>query len=116
MKTPSLLAIVGLAGLFLTGCAGPEQKLGRGMSDLFEPARGGEMRRAIEEAGVFGGGDMAYTTGVVHGIGRTVGRTAIGAFEVITFPIPPYHPISRHYSATPAYPSSYQPGVPEDAI
>lgn len=87
------------------------------MSNLFEPVRGGEMHRSIEQAGVFGGADAAYTTGVVHGVAQTVGRTAIGAYEIVTFPIPPYHPVAtRHFSPDPAYPDSYHPRIPEDSI
>jgi putative exosortase-associated protein (TIGR04073 family) len=117
MKIPFYLAVVGAAAFFLTGCAGPEQKLGRGMSNMFEPVRGGEFRRSMEQGAVFGGPDMAFTTGVIHGVNRTVGRTALGVFEVVTFPIPPYHPIAtKHFSAAPAYPDNYSPGKPEDAM
>ena len=44
----SFLSVVALAGLFTSGCAGPEAKLGRGMSNFGEVARGGEWRRSVE--------------------------------------------------------------------
>ena len=34
-------------GIFATGCAGPEEKLGRGINNVTELARGGEIRRSI---------------------------------------------------------------------
>jgi hypothetical protein len=49
----SLLALAGLAALFTTGCAGPEQKLGRGVSNTLEITRLGEMRRSIEQTAIF---------------------------------------------------------------
>ena len=36
------LAATALAALFTSGCAGPEQKLGRGVNNMFEVVRMGE--------------------------------------------------------------------------
>jgi putative exosortase-associated protein (TIGR04073 family) len=117
MKTPFFLAIVVAAGLLVAGCAGPEQKLGRGLANSVEFARGGEFRRSVEQAGVFGEPDYAYTTGVIRGVNRTIGRTLLGLYEVVTFPIPSYDPIlTRYYSAAPAYPANYKPGLMEDSM
>ncbi|MFM7554504.1 MAG: hypothetical protein ACKPAH_04270, partial [Verrucomicrobiota bacterium] len=47
------------------------------------------------------------TVGVVRGVNRTIGRTVVGAVEVLSFPIPsePYiKPDSK------VYPDSYKPG------
>ena len=108
----SLLALAGLAALFTSGCAGPEQKLGRGISNTFEITRFGEMRRSIEQTAVFESPSAGYTAGVVSGFNRTLARTGLGIFEIATAPFPPYHPIwTRYLSPGPAYPESYKPGL-----
>jgi putative exosortase-associated protein (TIGR04073 family) len=113
----SILTVGALAVLFTSGCAGPEQKLGRGMSNFYEGVRLGEMRRSIEQTGVFDSTDAAYTTGFVRGFDRSMARTGIGFYEILTFPIPPYHPIATKYlSPGPAYPDSYKPGLPDDPL
>ena len=38
-----------LTALFASGCAGPDQKLGRGLSNTYEIVRLGELRKSIEE-------------------------------------------------------------------
>lgn len=89
MRKPTLLAVCFGAVLALsTGCSGPSYKLGRGINNLTEPLRLGEMRRSIEQAGVWMGPDYAFTFGAIQGFNRTMVRTFIGAYEVITFPIP----------------------------
>lgn len=127
----SLLAGFSLAAI-LTGCAGPEQKLGRGINNLTEFARMGDLRRSIEQTGIWEGPATAYTTGVIRGFNRSVARTAIGAYEVATFPLPTYNPLlakGRVYPdpsiktktypfgglvlpENPVYPDSYKPGLP----
>jgi putative exosortase-associated protein (TIGR04073 family) len=104
----SLLA----ACAFLVGCAGPEQKLGRGISNSAEPFRLGELRRSIEQTAIFGSPDQSRTVGIIHGFDRTVARTGVGLYEIVTFPIP-NHPMGD-YSAIfrpvdPVYPDSYKP-------
>jgi putative exosortase-associated protein (TIGR04073 family) len=104
----SLLAVAGLAAVFTSGCAGPEQKLGRGMNNLFEPARLGEMRRSIEQTAIFESPGAGYTVGAVRGFDRSVARTALGAFEVATFPLPPYDPqFTSYLKPAPAFPDTY---------
>ena len=104
--TKSVFALVGTAAL-LTGCTSAEKKLGRGINNLTEPFRMGELQRSYEQSYLFDGSDVAGTRGVIHGINRTIGRTAVGLVEVVTFPIPsdpyfkPEHPV---------YPDSYKPG------
>ena len=125
------------AALAFTGCAGPERKLGRGMNNLTEFARGGEMRRSIEQTALWGGSSSAFTTGFIRGFNRSLARTAIGAYEVLTFPIPSYNPLldspdkiypdatvrNRSYpfggmvlSENPVYPDSFKPGLLSDSI
>jgi putative exosortase-associated protein (TIGR04073 family) len=77
----------------LTGCAGPENKFGRGMANMTEIVRGGEMHRAVEQTGLWDGPSTAYTTGFARGFTRTMARTGIGIYEVVTFPLPPYRPL-----------------------
>jgi putative exosortase-associated protein (TIGR04073 family) len=103
----------------VVGCAGPEQKLGRGMNNLMEFARGGEMRRSFEQTAVFGSPDQSYTTGLFHGFDRSMERTFAGAYEVLSFPIPNhkpggYGPIMR--PSDPVYPDSYKPNWLSDSI
>jgi putative exosortase-associated protein (TIGR04073 family) len=106
------LAIAVLAVAFTSGCAGPEKKLGRGFSDTIEVTRMGDMRRSIEQGAVFDSPSAGYTTGVVRGIDKTVQRTVLGVFEIVTFPIPPYDPIlTKYVKPGPVYPESYKPGL-----
>jgi putative exosortase-associated protein (TIGR04073 family) len=106
------LAIAALAVAFTSGCAGPEKKLGRGFSDTIEVTRMGDMRRSIEQGAVFDSPSAGYTTGVVRGIDKTVQRTVLGVFEIVTFPIPPYDPIlTKYVKPGPVYPESYKPGL-----
>ena len=99
-------------GLFATGCAGPEQKFGRGIANVTEFARMGEIRRSMEQTGVWEGPEKAYTTGLMRGLNRSLARTAVGAFEIISFPFPPYDPI--FLPSDPVYPDSYVPGLLAD--
>ncbi len=89
MRISKLLALVGLAFL-AAGCAGPEKKLGRGLLNVTEFARGGEIRRSMEQTYLWENSDSAYTTGFIRGFNRSVARTAIGIYEVVTFPFPSY--------------------------
>jgi putative exosortase-associated protein (TIGR04073 family) len=126
----SFLAIGAVVAL--TGCAGPENKFGRGLNNMTEIVRGGEMSRSIEQTALWDGPSSAATTGFARGLTRTVARTGIGVYEVVTFPFPPYGPVatpkSKLYpdpsvrttkpnyggltlSEKPVYPSSYEPGL-----
>ena len=112
----SLFALAALVTLFAAGCAGPEKKLGRGISNTFEITRMGDMRRSVEQTAVFDSPSAGYTVGAVHGLARTVTRTGVGLFEVVTFPFPlpasGYGPIFPHYlQPGPVYPDSYKPGL-----
>jgi putative exosortase-associated protein (TIGR04073 family) len=108
---------VTLAALLTSGCAGPEQKLGRGMNNFYEIVRMGEMRRSIEQTAVLDSPDAGYTTGAVRGFDRSLARTGLGVFEIVTFPLPPYGPIFTSYlKSEPVYPESYKPGLVSDSL
>jgi putative exosortase-associated protein (TIGR04073 family) len=113
----SLLAVVALTALFTSGCAGPEQKLGRGLNNFHEVVRLGEMRRSIEQQAVFEPQGDGYAAGVISGFDRSLGRAGMGLLEVATFPFPPYHPIfTKYYSPEPAFPESYTPRRFSDSL
>ena len=114
-KTLSLLAAVAMAGAMATGCANTEKKFGRGMSNLAEPLRMGEMRRTMEQTGLFDGPDASYGVGFIRGLNRTLARTGVGIYEIVTAPIPPYDPVWTSYlSPNPVYPDNYTPNLAED--
>jgi putative exosortase-associated protein (TIGR04073 family) len=130
MRNPMLLALC-LAASLLTGCGAVERKLGRGMNNATEFFRGGELRRSIEQTGLWEGPDQAFTTGLVRGMGRTMARTAIGFSEVLTAPFPPYDPYffpekwfrdpttkvrAEPFTVDPVYPDAYQPRLFSDTI
>lgn len=107
--------------MFATGCAGPEQKLGRGMNNLTEVFRLGEIRRSMEDSALWEGSDAAYTRGFLKGFNRTMARTVVGAFEVLTFPFPGYEPYLKpgneffpDITVDPVYPDSYKPHMLAD--
>jgi putative exosortase-associated protein (TIGR04073 family) len=104
-----------LAGVI--GCANTEQKFGRGMNNTFEIVRGGEIRRSVEQSCLFEGSDAALTTGFIRGLNKTLARTGIGIYEVVTAPFPPYHPVFTDYLAPgPVYPDNFVPGTFEDSM
>lgn len=101
MRKAAPVLSLALGTLVFAGCAGPERKLGRGLANVTEFARFGEMSRSIEQTALWEGPERAYTTGVVRGFNRSLARTAIGAFEIVTFPIP-----------TPTYDALFTPEGP----
>ena len=119
-KSICTLASVAAFALFAVGCAGPEQKLGRGLNNTFEIVRAGEFRRTVEQTALWDSPEEGYTTGAVRGLNRTLARTGIGLWEIISFPFPnhekSYAPICTDYlTPQPAYPDSYKPGLIEDS-
>ena len=115
-KTLPLLAVLTIAATLATGCANTEQKFGRGLSNLVEPLRMGELRRSMEQTALFDSPDASYTTGFVRGLNRTLARTGIGVYEVVTAPFPPYDPVFTDYlSPGPVYPDNYHPNTVEDS-
>jgi len=113
----SLCALAALAAVFATGCTGPETKLGRGMSNIIEPVRMGEMRRSIEQRAIFDRESAPLATGFVHGLNKTLARTGMGIYEIITFPIPPYKAIGTNYVVPGRpYPDNYKPRLLDDSL
>jgi putative exosortase-associated protein (TIGR04073 family) len=106
------LAVAAVAALFTAGCAGPEEKMGRGVTNLTEFTRMGEIQRSMEQTAIFDAPNYNYATGIIRGVDKSLERTAMGAYEVVTAPFPPYHPILTKY-VTPGtvYPASYHPGL-----
>lgn len=107
----SALATLAIATI-ATGCAGPEQKFGRGIGNVTEFARMGEIRRSMEQTAIWEGPDKAYTAGVMRGVNRSLARTAVGVYEIVSFPFPPYDPV--FLPADPVYPDSYVPNLIAD--
>jgi putative exosortase-associated protein (TIGR04073 family) len=111
------------AALFAAGCTGPEQKLGRGLSNTYEVVRWGELRRSVEQNSVLDTPGTGYY-GLIHGFDRSVQRTGLGLLEVVTFPVPTptYKPLfPKFYDAKtipgdPVYPESYKPSLMSDAL
>jgi putative exosortase-associated protein (TIGR04073 family) len=96
----------------VSGCANVEQKFGRGMGNVFEIVRAGEFRRTMEQTALFDSPDAAYSIGFVRGVNRTLARTGIGVYEVVTAPFPPYGPVFTDcFAPGPVYPDNFKPGL-----
>jgi putative exosortase-associated protein (TIGR04073 family) len=116
-KTLSLLALTALSALFTTGCANTEQKFGRGLNNTFEIVRWGEVRRSVEQTALFDSPETGYTTGFFRGLNRTLARTGIGVYEMVTAPLPPYGPVATRYlTPNPVYPDNFTPELVEDSM
>jgi len=116
-KRFSLLGAIALVAMVAAGCKNMENKLGRGVNNFVEPVRLAEMRRSIEENALSRPGEVNYHTGVVRGFNRTVGRTGIGIYEIVTFPFPPYDPVfTNTFSPIPKYPDSDPHPIISDPI
>ena len=118
-RTSLLLVTFAALSLLATGCAGPEKKFGRGLANIAEPLRMGEFRRTMEQTAISDGPDVAYTRGFIRGINKTIVRTAVGVYEVATFPIPDhgvgnYEPLL--YPENPVYPDNYKPRILDDPL
>ena len=100
--------MVAALAVLAVGCAKTEQKLGRGVRNALEFARFGEMRRSVEQTALFEGPQKAYSTGIVKGFNRTMARTGVGIYEIVTCPFPPYDPVFTNYlSADPVQPDCF---------
>src|SRR5882762_7407150 len=119
----TFLATATVLALFASGCASTdqgfsfEQKFGRGLRNVTEFVRGGEIRRSMEQTALLDGPDMAYTTGFIRGFNKSLARTGIGIYEMVTAPFPPYDPVFTDYFAPgPVYPDNYLPNLLEDSM
>ena len=111
----SLLALAALAALFTSGCAGPEQRLGSGITNLAEFTRMGAMQRSVEQTAIFNAPNYSYPTGLIRGFDQSVYTTAMGAYQIVTFPLgnllTQSHFDQKYVPQTVAYPDSYHPGL-----
>jgi putative exosortase-associated protein (TIGR04073 family) len=107
---PFLAALVVV--VLASGCANVEQKFSRGCSNMTEFARLGEIRRSMEQTALFDEPGHHYTLGFVRGFDKSVVRTGVGVYEVVTCPLPPYAPVLTSYiTPNPVYPDNYTPGI-----
>jgi putative exosortase-associated protein (TIGR04073 family) len=116
----TFFALAVLAALFTSGCSqekfqsgmyNTEEKFGRGMRNSFELVRMGEVRRSVEQTTIFENPGMGYTTGFMRGLNKSLTRTGVGVYEIVTAPFPPYHPVlTRYIPPDPVSPESYKPG------
>jgi len=105
-----------VGGALLAGCENTERKLGRGMGNTLEIVRLGELRRTVEQSALFEGPSVGYTYGFFHGLNRSLARTGIGLYEVVTCPFPSYdQPFADSFPPGPVYPDNYTPTLIEDA-
>lgn len=117
IKRFSILGGIAVVATLMTGCTGPENKLGRGINNFYEPVRLAEWRRSVEQTSFAMPEERNYNTGVIKGFNKTMARAGVGLYEIITFPFPPYDPVFTDYLApTPQYPDSYRPGVISDSV
>jgi len=111
------LAAVALVGILTSGCANAQKKFGRGASNMTEFARLGEIQRSMEQTALFETPGHNFTLGFVRGFTKSLARTGLGVYEVVTAPIPPYEPSCTDY-LTPhcVYPAGYRPGLIADSM
>lgn len=114
MRKVFSLTVIAAAAVLWTGCAGAEKKMGRGLNNVTEFARGGEIRRSMEQTAIWENTEQAYTTGFLRGVNRSLARTGVGLYEIVTFPIPPYEPV--FLPSNPVWPDSYRPNLIADAM
>ena len=111
------LATLAIAGALTSGCTSAEKKFGRGVSNITEFARMGEIRRSVEQTALFDQPGGHYATGFVRGLSKTLVRTGVGAYEIVTAPFPPYDPVCTDYiSANPVFPDNYKPDLMDDSL
>jgi len=65
---------------------GPTRKLGRGIANLLISPT--EAVVTIATVNTYEGNSAAASYGVVRGVGRGIERSAVGFFEILTFPFP----------------------------
>jgi putative exosortase-associated protein (TIGR04073 family) len=106
------IGAVAAAALILTGCAGPERKFSRGLNNVTEFARLGELRRSVEQTAIWDSTEQAYTLGFMRGINRSLLRTGVGLYEIVSFPFPDYDPI--FLPEHPVYPDANRPSFISD--
>jgi putative exosortase-associated protein (TIGR04073 family) len=110
------IGVFAAAAVIMTGCAGPTRKLSRGVNNVTEFARLGELRRSMEQTALWDGTDQAYTLGFARGMNRSFARTGVGLWEILTFPVSDvgdnYDPI--FLPEQPVYPDASRPSFLAD--
>jgi putative exosortase-associated protein (TIGR04073 family) len=115
-KTLFLLAAAAVV-VTLSGCSSAERKFGRGVSNMTEIVRMGEIRRSLEQTTLWEGPDVGATKGFFTGLNKTLARTGVGIYEMVTAPFPPYEPVFTDYlQVRPVYPDNYRPRALEDSL
>jgi putative exosortase-associated protein (TIGR04073 family) len=113
----SLLALATLGALFTAGCAGTEQRMGNGVTNLTEFTRLGVIRRDVEQTAVFDSPEAGYTTGFIQGFNQSCYRTVMGAYQIVTAPAGDSLTQSsfdqKYVPKGVVYPDSYRPGLPD---
>ena len=104
-----LLPVLLLPAL-VAGCAGPEKKLARGINNVTEFTRFGEISRSVEQTTLWEGPAKGRTLGFIRGFNRSVARTLIGVGEVATFYAPT--PTCREGDTRWTYDATYTPDGP----
>ena len=116
-KQLTFLGAALVVAILATGCAGAQKKLGRGINNTLEPVRLAEWQRSVEQSKLYDAPQHNGPTAMVNGFTRTMARTGLGIYEIVTFPIPSYDPIWTDYLApNPQYPDSYKPGLPDSPL
>lgn len=116
-KSFSILGAFSLLAVLAVGCTNVENKLGRGVNNIYEPIRLAEMRRSVEQTSLSNPTEVNYHVGIARGFNKTLARTGVGIYEIITAPFPPYDPVFTSYlTPNPKYPDSYKPGLIADPI
>jgi putative exosortase-associated protein (TIGR04073 family) len=109
----SLLLVAAVAA----GCAGAQNKLGRGVNNSLEPIRLADWRTSVQRTMLYPSPNANLHTGMVRGFTKTMARTGVGLYEIVTFPFPTYDPIFTDYiSPEPQYPDGVKPGLPDQPI
>ncbi len=113
----SFLATLAIAAVLCSGCANTEKKLGRGMSNMTEFVRLGEIRRSVERTALFDQPGGHYATGFVRGLNKTFARTGVGIYEVVTCPLPALRSgVHRLPLPNPVYTNNYEPDLIADPL
>ncbi len=85
---------------------------------MTEFVRFGEIRRSVETALFDQPGGVITHPGLFRGLNKTLVRTGVGIYEVVTCPFPPYaDPVFTDYlSPNPVYPDNYEPDLIADPL
>ncbi|MCS1408918.1 MAG: hypothetical protein M2R45_02096 [Verrucomicrobia subdivision 3 bacterium] len=113
MNISNIAVCIAVAAFLSAGCAGPERKLGRGLTNISEVTRLGELRRSMEQTSIWNSPEEGMTTGFIRGVSETAKRTVVGAYEVMTFPLPGYEPILEPEYGQ--FPDNFRPNLMSDS-